>query len=197
MQAFYIQKTWKYNSKIVKSSSGIMHAIFEITVAKLKIPDPVKWHNYVLWTYRIIKFQWWRPEPKGTIYTRSDEGRFLLPTQHSIIQWLWVVTTTCLGRGSSLLFSLSHRFSTAYAFYRRLPSVLLLCRGLLLGLPLSVIELNVCSFTLFSIRIISASLLLFKILWIHRRWNCRLWIDSWKWSACTSANSDQSGFWKV
>ena len=52
--------------------------------AKLKIPDPVKWHNYVLWTYRIIEFQWWRSEPKGTIYTRSDEGRFLLPTQHSM-----------------------------------------------------------------------------------------------------------------
>ena len=67
-----------------------------LKLAKLKIPDPVKWHNYVLWTYRIIKFQWWRSGPKGTIYNRSDEGRFLLPTQHSIIQWLWVVTTTCL-----------------------------------------------------------------------------------------------------
>ena len=54
-----------------------------------------------------------------------------------------------MGRGSSLLFSLSHRFSTAYAFYQRLPSVLLLCRGLLLGLPLSAFELNCCSFTLF------------------------------------------------
>ena len=120
-----------------------------LKLAKLKIPDPVKWHSYVLWTYRVIKFQWWRSEPKGTIYTRSDEGRFLLPTQHSIIQWLWVVTATCLGRGSSLLFSLSRRFSTAYAFYRRLPSFLLLCRGLLLGLLLSAFELNCCSFTIF------------------------------------------------
>ena len=81
-----------------------------IKLAKLKIPDPVKWHNYVLWTYRIIKFQWWHSEPKGTIYTRSDEGRFLLPTQHSIIQWLWVVTTTCL-EGEMFYVAETHRSS--------------------------------------------------------------------------------------
>ena len=103
-----------------------------LKLAKLKIPDPVKWHNYVLWTYRIIKFQWWRSGLKGTIYTRSDEGRFLLPTQHSIIQWLWVVIATCLGRGAHFCFLVRVAF-----------------------------------------RIISASLLLFTILWMGRRWNCR------------------------
>ena len=81
-----------------------------LKLAKLKIPDPVKGHNYVLWTYRIIKFHWWRSGPKGIIYTRSDEGRFLLPTQHSIIQWLWVVTTTCL-EGEMFYVAETHRFS--------------------------------------------------------------------------------------
>ena len=171
MQAFYIQKTWKY---IVRLWKVLQESCTQyLKLVKLKIPDPVKWHNYVLWTYRIIKFQWWRSEPKGTIYTRSDEGRFLMPTQHSIIQWLWVVTATCLGRGSSLLFGLSRRFSTAYAFYRRLPSVLLLCLVFFLACRWARSSLTVARLRFFSIRIISTSLLLFTILWMGRRWNCR------------------------
>ena len=39
------------------------------------------------------KLLWWYSEPKGTIYTRSDESPFFCPPTKI---WLWVVTTTCL-----------------------------------------------------------------------------------------------------
>ena len=73
-----------------------------LKLAKLKIPDPVKWHNYVLWTYRIIKFQWWRSEPKGTIYTRSDEFCFFcLPAKLLVSSG----KSTCLMPTKSLVSS--------------------------------------------------------------------------------------------